>query len=103
MIVEIVSPGGVAADRAIKPQLYATAGIEHYLRIELGKPAPSSVAYRWQRSLCRSRVIGATATDAPDRAVRGRAGPRRTRRCDPPTRMIDAANGVRRAPVPSSA
>ncbi|MCA1822323.1 MAG: Uma2 family endonuclease [Pseudonocardia sp.] len=49
MIVEIVSPGGVAADRAIKPQLYATAGIEHYLRIELGKPAPSSVAYRLQR------------------------------------------------------
>ncbi len=49
MIVEIVSPGSVAADRAIKPQLYASAGIEHYLRIELGRPGPSSVAYRSQR------------------------------------------------------
>jgi Uma2 family endonuclease len=49
MIVEIVSPGSVAADRAIKPQLYATAGIEHYLRIELGRPGPSSVAYRCER------------------------------------------------------
>ena len=49
MIVEIVSPGSMAADRAIKPQLYAAAGIEHYLRIELGKPSPSSVAYRSQR------------------------------------------------------
>lgn len=49
MIVEIVSPGSVAADRAIKPQLYAAAGIEHYLRIELGRPGPSSMAYRSQR------------------------------------------------------
>ncbi|MGH3766497.1 MAG: Uma2 family endonuclease [Pseudonocardiaceae bacterium] len=49
MIVEIVSPGSVVADRAIKPQLYAAAGIEHYLRIELGRPGPSSVAYRSQR------------------------------------------------------
>ncbi|MGH3773213.1 MAG: Uma2 family endonuclease [Pseudonocardiaceae bacterium] len=46
MVVEIVSPGSVAADRAIKPQLYSAAGIEHYLRIELSTPGPSSVAYR---------------------------------------------------------
>lgn len=46
MVVEIVSPGSIAADRAIKPQLYAAAGIDHYLRIELGKPGPSSVAYQ---------------------------------------------------------
>ncbi len=46
MVIEIVSPGNTAADRAIKPPLYAAAGIEHYLRIELGKPGPSSVAYR---------------------------------------------------------
>jgi Uma2 family endonuclease len=49
MVVEIVSPGGIAADRAIKPQLYSAAGIDHYLRIELSSPAPSSVAYQLQR------------------------------------------------------
>lgn len=48
VIVEIVSPGSVAADRAVKPQLYAIAGIEHYLRIELGRPGPTAVAYRSQ-------------------------------------------------------
>ncbi|HWR46230.1 MAG TPA: Uma2 family endonuclease [Pseudonocardiaceae bacterium] len=49
MVVEIVSPGSVAADRAIKPQLYSAAGIEHYLRIELSNPGPSSAAYRLRR------------------------------------------------------
>lgn len=46
MVVEIVSPGSVATDRAIKPPLYAGAGIEHYLRVELGTPSPSAVACR---------------------------------------------------------
>lgn len=50
MVVEIVSPGSVGADRAIKPQLYAAAGIEHYLRIELSTPEPSTVAYQLRRS-----------------------------------------------------
>ena len=49
MVVEIVSPGNAAADRAIEPALYAAAGIEHYLRIELGKPGPRSVAYQSHR------------------------------------------------------
>jgi Uma2 family endonuclease len=49
MVVEIVSPGSIAADRAIKPQLYSAAGIEHYLRIELSDPEPSAVAYRLHR------------------------------------------------------
>ena len=49
MIVEIVSPGGAAAGLTIKLRLYATAGIEHYPRVELNKPGPSSVAYRLQR------------------------------------------------------
>jgi hypothetical protein len=49
MVVEIVSPGSIAADRAIRPQLYSTAGIKHYLRIELSRPGSSSVAYRLQR------------------------------------------------------
>ena len=38
MAFEIVSPGSVAADRAIKPRLYAEAGIPHYARLELAGP-----------------------------------------------------------------
>lgn len=49
MVVEIVSAGSVAADRAIKPQLYSVAGIEHYLRIELANPGPGSTAYQLHR------------------------------------------------------
>ncbi len=45
MVVEIVSPGSVVADRAIKPQLYAAGGIPHYLRVELADAGPSAVAY----------------------------------------------------------
>ena len=47
MVVEIVSPGSARADRAVKPQLYAAAGIAHYLRIELGASGtgPSAVGY----------------------------------------------------------
>jgi Uma2 family endonuclease len=46
MVVEIVSPGSVAADRAIKPPLYAAAGIGHYLRVELGSSGVAAAAYR---------------------------------------------------------
>jgi Uma2 family endonuclease len=46
LVIEIVSPGSVAADRAIKPPLYASAGIPHYLRIELERWGPSAVSYR---------------------------------------------------------
>lgn len=45
MVVEIVSPGSTVADRAIKPPLYAAAGIPHYLRIEEADP-PTAIAYR---------------------------------------------------------
>jgi hypothetical protein len=38
MTIEIVSPGSVAADRAVKPRLYAEAGIPHYASIELTGP-----------------------------------------------------------------
>lgn len=38
LAVEIVSPGSVATDRAIKPPLYAQAGIQTYLRIERAGP-----------------------------------------------------------------
>lgn len=46
MVVEIVSPGSVAADRAVKPPLYAAAGIPHYLRVELTESGASGVAYQ---------------------------------------------------------
>ncbi|MBV9312728.1 MAG: Uma2 family endonuclease [Pseudonocardia sp.] len=38
MLVEIASPSNVAIDRAIKPQLYAAAGIPYYVRIECTGP-----------------------------------------------------------------
>lgn len=46
LVVEIVSPGGVAADRAIKPRLYAEAGIGTYVRIELSKGEPTATVLR---------------------------------------------------------
>ena len=49
MVGEITSPGNVAFDRAIKPELYARASIPHYLRIELTQPAPEAAAYRLER------------------------------------------------------
>lgn len=49
MVVEIVSSNNVTFDRAIKPELYARAGILHYLRIELTQPAPEAAVYRLER------------------------------------------------------
>lgn len=42
LVVEITSPGNVAFDRAVKPQLYAAAGIPQYVRIELGERGPTA-------------------------------------------------------------
>jgi Uma2 family endonuclease len=44
LVVEIVSPGSKAVDRAIKPDLYAEAGIPGFWRLEL-QPAPHLIAY----------------------------------------------------------
>jgi len=44
LVVEIVSPGSRATDRAIKPELYAEAGIPAYWRLEL-TPAPHLITY----------------------------------------------------------
>lgn len=50
MVVEIISPGSVGFDRAIKPELYSRAGIPHCLRIiELTQPDPVAVSYRLRR------------------------------------------------------
>jgi len=44
LVVEIVSRGSVTTDRAIKPRLYAEAGIEHYVRVE--PDGPTAHRYR---------------------------------------------------------
>ena len=44
LVVEIVSPGSRATDRAIKPELYADARIPAYWRLELD-PAPQLITY----------------------------------------------------------
>lgn len=46
LVVEIVSQGSVAADRAIKPRLYAEAGIGTYVRIELQDRSPVATVLR---------------------------------------------------------
>lgn len=56
LVVEIASPGNAVADRAVKPQLYAQAGIPHYLRIELSAAGPSAVACR----LAQDRYVEVT-------------------------------------------
>jgi Uma2 family endonuclease len=45
LVVEITSPGNTVVDRALKPELYARAGIPHYLLIELGAAPPVAVAF----------------------------------------------------------
>ncbi|MGI8814078.1 MAG: Uma2 family endonuclease [Pseudonocardia sp.] len=52
LVVEIVSPGSVAADRAIKPRLYAEAGIPGYLRVELSGPTALPHRLRDGRYVC---------------------------------------------------
>lgn len=49
MVVEITGKGNPAMDRAIKPALYARAGIPYYLRIELRGGNPVGFFYRLVR------------------------------------------------------
>lgn len=50
LVVEITSPGNAVIDRALKPTLYAQAGIPNYLLIELGAEPPTAVVFGLRRS-----------------------------------------------------
>jgi hypothetical protein len=49
LVVEITNTGYGAVDRAVKPQLYAQAGVPHYLQIELGEEGPRALVYQLSR------------------------------------------------------
>lgn len=58
-VVEVVSPSTVSSDRAVKPVLYAEAGIPVYWRVEV-HGTPRIVA----SSLSRGRYVTRTTLDA---------------------------------------
>lgn len=49
LVVEITSPGNAVVDQALKPTLYAQAGIPNYLLIELGVEPPTAVVFGLRR------------------------------------------------------
>jgi Uma2 family endonuclease len=46
LVVEVVSPGSAKIDRLVKPGEYASAGIEHFWRIERDAGQPTAHLYR---------------------------------------------------------
>ncbi len=69
LVVEIASPATILIDRTLKADLYATAGIETYLRVELTEPAPVLRLYRLERGTyveaASSRQVNRLVLDKP--------------------------------------
>lgn len=63
MAVEILGPNAGPVDRAVKPGLYAAAGIGHYLRIVLRPGGPDAAAYRLERGGYVDAVRAAAGED----------------------------------------
>lgn len=63
LVVEITSPENAAADRAVKPQLYAEADIPHYLRVEFSAAGPHGHLYRAEQGRYRA-MVGAAPGEA---------------------------------------
>lgn len=53
LVVEILGPNAGPMDRAVKPGLYAAAGIGHHLRVELGPDGPDATLHRLDRGRYR--------------------------------------------------
>ncbi|MGH3697089.1 MAG: Uma2 family endonuclease [Pseudonocardiaceae bacterium] len=59
LVVEITSPSNAVVDQALKPMLYAQAGIPHYLLIELAAEPPTAVVFGLRRGrYVQARRVG---------------------------------------------